>query len=86
MTRDISETILYVEHHANGSCTAYLDDANSPLRGHGDTQILALAALMETLVDWANGGSDRWLNSPAGTKFARMFVPDFEPGSPKGAA
>jgi hypothetical protein len=83
---EFSETQLLVEHHDDGSVTVYLDGTDSPLRGHGETQILALAALADCLREWANGGSDRWLNSPAGVKFARMFVPDFEPGPQGGSA
>lgn len=55
------------------------DDAESPLRGYGETPILALRALVETLADWPAGGADRWLNTPRGTQLARMFVPGFEP-------
>jgi hypothetical protein len=73
---------ITVEEHGDGTCVARIGDEDTPLRGAGETPILAIAALAETLREWPLGGSDRWLNTPAGTRLARQFCPDFEPDKP----
>jgi hypothetical protein len=79
---EISECKLLVEHHDDGTVTVYVDELGSPLRGYGESMILALAALADCLREWPVSGADRWLSSSAGVKFARMFCPDFEPEPP----
>lgn len=72
------EYSITVEDDGDG-CTAYVDDSDGPLRAHGADPIAALRELVKVLADWQEGGSRRWLDTPAGVKLARQFVPDFEP-------
>lgn len=72
-------------------CVARIEDdegtnSDTPLRGYGDSPVAALRELVRTLADWQQGGSERWLDTPAGTKLARQFVPDFEPRRTGGQA
>lgn len=68
----------------DGSCTATV--AGEPFSGHGTSPIEALRELVACLADWQQGGSERWLATPAGVQLARQFVPSFEPGRTGGAA
>ena len=69
-----------VDDNKDGTFTAYVDDdRDGPLRATGDSPIAALREFVKVLVDWQEGGSERWLNTSAGVKLARQFVPDFEP-------
>lgn len=77
---------LIVEEQPEGWFVAALDDVKGPLRGAGETPIEAIAALADQLHNWSTGGAERWLDTPAGTKFARLFAPAFEPGKPGGSS
>lgn len=51
------------------------EETDSPLRGYAATPILAIAALHECLLEWPNGGSDRWLESTReGHQMQRTFT------------
>lgn len=58
---------------------ARIDEHDTPLRGHGTSPIAALRELVRTLADWQEGGAERWLSTPGGTRMARLFCPTFEP-------
>lgn len=63
---------------------AYLDEAETPLEGRGETPLAAVAALAETLRDWPRGGADRWLRTRAGRALERALLDPFSPcGSPR---
>lgn len=44
-------------------------DEEAPLRGEGETPLLALADLAASLREWHQGGSERWLTTPTGRAF-----------------
>lgn len=62
----------------DGGCVATIDGDDSPIRGFGETPILALAQLAECLRDWPVNGAARWLGTSAGESLAKMFCPTWE--------
>ena len=81
------EYTLKVEGSDEEGYMAYLDNLPTPLSGFSaESPLQAIRMLCEVLVEWKEGGSLRWLNSLPGTKLARQFVPDFEPGNEGGKA
>jgi len=62
-----------------GPFTAYVekdwgDPRDTPFKATGDTPVLAVAALLDVLRDWAAGGSDRWLDKPQGQQLVDHFT------------
>lgn len=76
MKRYVYEII--VTEHDDGSCTARIGDASSPLQGAGETPLQAVRQLCETVREWPISGADRWLGSVEGEQVARQFVPTFK--------
>jgi hypothetical protein len=80
-----------VDDNQDGTFTAYVDDPgpvdrDGPMRATGSSPIAALRELVRVLADWQQGGSERWLNTPAGTGLARQFCPTFDPRRTGGSA
>lgn len=64
---------IEVVYEPDGRAVAFVKsdgpDEEAPLRGEGDTPLLALAALTINLREWHQGGSVRWLSTPNGRAF-----------------
>lgn len=76
------EYTILVDYNDDGTATAYLDDRESPMRGHGESPLQAVRVLCEAIREWPISGAERWLSTPDGEKLARQFCPTWKSGKP----
>lgn len=78
---------VVVEHDESaGRAVAYVNDAAGPLRGEGDTPVLALSVLAATLARWPIGGREEWTSTLQGRAFLAECHLELGMGPPPGKA